>query len=608
MHGEAAGERIESLGRIGLIDGGDEKALSAGPFFVLNHAGGGPKERSFPSPGIEDFSAQTGDAAIHGVVHPIGAESKVGEAFVGDGYGGGRAGEAGRAVGVGRAGRGPEAAAEGVVGIVHGDDDEAIGALRDAIHLAVSDRLGAVEAGVGEERDGVGEIIFGAGENICALRFRLDDAVGVVVPVEVAGDAETARSGGAEDGATGAIRLENEESSGGGHRGRDAGGARAGETSDGTVLIGGGDVPDEEVAVFGGGGASVEAGGGGEGGAVGDIPRSGCEVRVVGFGGEAADVGENRGAAIEVGIDHRAALALGQWEAVGERGAGLAAVAVAGLGEADGKLGATEIFLRGVIHDAGDSVGAVNRGSAVAEHFHALEAAIRELVDVDRERGDAGFTLADGMRHEATTIDEDERVARRDAAERDGGVVAASGRTEGGGFVTGETGHLRERREEIGRLGGVADLDLGGAENRNRENFLVIEALNVRARDREGLKFDSLLGLAGRGRRGGGLREGGGGEGEGQRGPGGRIAVVGHGNLICGGRAWPEVHKDQIRVSGKIGRGKRLKNAREKGPSEIGRPVRSSSKSAKRTSGPWRWCRHRGDSQRPHRQAAARCR
>ena len=251
---------------------------------------------------------------------------------------------------------------------------------------------------------------------------------------------------------------------------------------------------------------------------------------MVGVGGEAADVGENRGAAVEVGIDHRAALALAEREAVGERGAGLAAVAVAGLGEADGKLGATEIFLRGVIHDAGDSVGAVNGGSAVAEHFHALETAIGELVDVNRERGDAGFTLADGMRHEATTIDEDERVARRDAAERDGGVVAASGRTEGGGFVSGEAGHLRERREEIGRLGGVADLDLGGAENRNGENFFVIEALNVRARDREGLKFNGLLGLAGRGRRGSGLREGGrGGQGEGQGGSESGVTQVVHG-------------------------------------------------------------------------------
>ena len=59
--------------------------------------------------------------------------------------------------------------------------------------------------------------------------------------------------------------------------------------------------------------------------------------------------------------------------------------------------------------------------------------------------------------------------------------------------------------------------------------------------------------------------------------------------------------KDQIRLSGKIARGKPLKNAPEKGPSDR-TAVRSSSQSAHRTTFPQRGCRHWNDDRRPHRR------
>ena len=103
-HGKGAGEGIEGPRRIGLVDGRDEQALPGGPFLVFDYPRGGVEQRGFPRPRVEDFAARAGDAAINGGVHPVRARRDVGEALVGDRDGGGRAGQARRAVGVGRAG------------------------------------------------------------------------------------------------------------------------------------------------------------------------------------------------------------------------------------------------------------------------------------------------------------------------------------------------------------------------------------------------------------------------------------------------------------------------------------------------------------------------
>ena len=130
---------------------------------------------------------------------------------------------------------------------------------------------------------------------------------------------------------------------------------------------------------------------------------------------------------------------------MGEGRAGFLAVAVAGLAEAQRELGAAEIFIGNVIHNASDGVGAVNGRGAVAQDFDALKAAIGQGVDVGGERRSAGFRLADRVRRETTAVEEDEGIARRNTAERDAGIVTASGGAEGRGFITGEAGDLRER-------------------------------------------------------------------------------------------------------------------------------------------------------------------
>eukprot|EP01035_Chromulina_nebulosa_P037724 gene37723-50930_t len=61
----------------------------------------------------------------------------------------------------------------------------------------------------------------------------------------------------------------------------------------------------------------------------------------------------------------------------------------------------------------------------VTVDLHAIKAAVRQCVDVDGERGHAGFRLADRVRCHPAAVEEDECVARGDAAERDARVVAA---------------------------------------------------------------------------------------------------------------------------------------------------------------------------------------
>ena len=82
---------------------------------------------------------------------------------------------------------------------------------------------------------------------------------------------------------------------------------------------------------------------------------------MVGVGGERTIAGVDRRAAVIVGRDHRSALALGETEPVGQRGAEFLTVYLVGLGVTTGELGAAEIPLHDVVHDTRDGVGAVDR-------------------------------------------------------------------------------------------------------------------------------------------------------------------------------------------------------------------------------------------------------
>ena len=306
MHGEGAGERIKRLGRIGLVDGGDQSRFPAGAGFIFNHAGGGIKQRSFPGPRTAEFATEAHDAAINGGVDVIGARREIGETFVGDRDGGRRAGEARGAIGIGGAGRGPEARAERIVRIGRGHDDVAVGALGDAVGFAVGDGLGLIEAGVGERGDAVREVKFAASKNVRAIGLGLDDARGVVVPVVIGRHARATWSGGGKSRAAGAVGHEEEGAGSGSQRRGNAGRTRAGEGVDRAVSIGAAHGAEEVITILGRGGAQVE------GGIGGNIPRRRCAVAVVGFRGERAVAGIHRFAAVEIGSDHRAAPAFGE--------------------------------------------------------------------------------------------------------------------------------------------------------------------------------------------------------------------------------------------------------------------------------------------------------
>ena len=84
LHCKGAGERIEGLSRVGLIDRGDQEGFPAGPFFVIDDASRGVEHRGFPSPRVKEFSTDTGNTAVHRVIDPAGAQRKIAEALVGD--------------------------------------------------------------------------------------------------------------------------------------------------------------------------------------------------------------------------------------------------------------------------------------------------------------------------------------------------------------------------------------------------------------------------------------------------------------------------------------------------------------------------------------------
>src|SRR5207249_188221 len=111
-----------------------------------------------------------------------------------------------------------------------------------------------------EGREARTKLVVAAREQRGALRFRLDDAIGVVVPVIVVRGAGAARRGGQELHAARAVGGEEKRACGGGQRGRHTGRARAGEAGDIAEGVGRGDRAKEVVAVGRRGGTQVERG------------------------------------------------------------------------------------------------------------------------------------------------------------------------------------------------------------------------------------------------------------------------------------------------------------------------------------------------------------
>ena len=187
------------------------------------------------------------------------------------------------------------------------------------------------------------------------------------------------------------------------------------------------------------------------------------------------------------------AFAAGEFAAGGQSRLEVAPVTVFRDAPAIAQLGAAEIATGNVVDDAGDGIGTVDGGGAVAEDVDALNALGGELVDVGVEGGDAAVVGGDGVRGEPAAVEEDERVARADAAEVDVGIVAAGVGAAVLGFVERNIGHLREGGEHLNGREGIADLDLLDVENGDGENLFLIEAFDISAGDGEGLEFQDVL-------------------------------------------------------------------------------------------------------------------
>ena len=181
-------------------------------------------------------------------------------------------------------------------------------------------------------------------------------------------------------------------------------------------------------------------------------------------------------------------------------------VADLGLGVAQRQLGADEVAPRDVIDHPGHRIRAIDGGSTVAQHLDALQPAVGQLIDVGGKRGDAGLALADRMGHQPPTIEQNQGVAGGNAAQRDTGIVAAGGGAERRRLVARESGHLRHRRQEVGRLRGIAHVDLVEVDDAHRQGLLVVEAPDVGSGDGEGLQLDDFLFRYCGGRRCGSLR------------------------------------------------------------------------------------------------------
>ena len=187
-----------------------------------------------------------------------------------------------------------------------------------------------------------------------------------------------------------------------------------------------------------------------------------------------------------------AALAPGEFAAGSEGHLEVAPVAMLGDADARAQFRAAEIAPRDVVDHAGDGVRTVDGRGAVAQDVDALNALGGELVDVGIEGRDAAVVGGDRVRREAPAVEEHEGVAGPDTAEVDVRIVAAGVGAAVLGFVEREIGHLRQRGEHLDRGEGIAGLDMVEAEDGDGQDLFLVESLDVRAGDGEGLEFNDV--------------------------------------------------------------------------------------------------------------------
>jgi cation diffusion facilitator CzcD-associated flavoprotein CzcO len=146
---------------------------------------------------------------------------------------------------------------------------------------------------------------------------------------------------------------------------------------------------------------------------------------------------------------------------------------------AQGHIVAVVVAPQNRVNHAGGGIGAVDRRSAVTQHFDALDRGGGKLVHVDRERGHTALGLANRVRREPAAVDEHERVARADAAEVERGVVTAGVGPEDVGLGEREDAPVRQELEQLGRRGRGANVEVVEIEHGNRQRGLLVDAADV---------------------------------------------------------------------------------------------------------------------------------
>ena len=418
---------------------------------------------------------------------------------------GGGAGEARRAVGIGETGGLIEAGAERVERIVGADVDIVVGRSIERRREAAGEGTGVVSHELAEEFGVLIELVAQDAHEIEAvsLRQRGFVVVGVLIPID--GEivdvvrrerlAEPGVSVGQGDEIEGAVGRQGGRGAAG--RGDDAAIAGGAGTDEGTGGIVAAAQEAAEVARIGAQAvveivvAHDDAGGIGDGQTVprsGDV-AGGADVLIA---GKLALIQPEEIAVEEIEGEEEVAAAGVEGVAVGDFDVPLVAPAVLGEAAAAADRAAVEIPARDRVDDAAGGVGAVDRGGPVAQDLHAGHRGGGELVDVDGERRHAALGLRNRMRGHAPAVEEHEGVAGADTAEVDGVVVAAGVGTEGVALVEHDGAADGQGVEDLGGRGHAAQIKIVGADHRDRERRLLIDAFNIRTGDREGLHRDGV--------------------------------------------------------------------------------------------------------------------
>ena len=441
---ERDGERVEG-GLVGAGEGAAELRLADLEALVLVRLGAGGHERALPLPRVAQTAAEAaehapsvapdlGDAGIEALAGDVGVLARRDAGPEGDIRR--LAGQAGGAVGVGRAGRMVEAHAERVPRVGGGQVDAGVVGVLEIDGLAAGAAVGAVEEEVAEEIHPVVERPVDEGGELHPVGRGHEDLP--LVPVRVGGvlrAVDVLGEGGlleADAGRAGPevehpVRREAGDARGRRGRGGDTDVARGARPDEGAeVGLDEAALPLTPLVHVVGVGEVVVA----DGRAVGvdqghPIPRGGqvaAEAQVELPGKAALRRGE--GVAVEV-VQRVGDVEAARLEAGAVGRARLVGPAVLGHRAAQGELAAGVAAGHAVVDHPGRRIRTIDGGGAVAQHLDPLDQGARHGVDVHREGRHAVLRHRDRMGHQPAAIEEGQGAAGTDAAQVDGGDVAA---------------------------------------------------------------------------------------------------------------------------------------------------------------------------------------